>query len=381
MNLFITKYKKLINKSNKNFKQMKKICKNKKKCDNYILNKIKNNLSLSPLHNYINENNYNDIKILSYKNVKYTFFNSAIHNNIYYIYYLIKKYKNIITPINNDDIKNISDDFIQKYNFNYYKYMIDNNYNLLYYMTIKYSVSKNEIYIPINLNNKIINTIKNYKFNYIILSIHLLDYIYGSGHSNILLIDTIKKLIIIYEPHGYNYADNINDLYDKLQLYFNEFLKDYKFIKPKDYIDTIAGLQHFENFHKIITKYDTQGFCLAWSIWFIELYINNTQYELHELFNKTIKKMINMNILITNYIKNYADNLYNNMLKYLKKYNYDFYEKYEISFEYKEMKISNENKYKKLTEHYDLYNENEYINNVFNVLNKDLSNFIFKYIK
>ena len=373
--LFIEKYIQFLDKSNKSMKQLINKCKNVNKCKPIILNKIKKNFSLTPLYKFKNSDKYNDIKIMNYKNVEYTFFNSNIHHTYYYIYYLMKKYNILLIPINKDDIKDISDEYC-KYMKNIYSYniIITQNYKLLYYISIKYNYEMKKIFYPVDLDKKILYTIENYKNKYIIIYLHIL-YIY-SGHANFILIDNIKKLIVFFEPHGYNYSNE--ELYDELELYFNNFLKNYKCIKPKGYNNIISGFQELENNTKFNTRHNIKGFCLAWSMWFIELYINNSKYDLIELFNKTIKKMINMNIFITNYIKNYADNLYKNMKQFLKKYNYDFYEKYEVSFNYNELKISNNKKHNKKLEYYDLYNEENYINEVLNIINNKINEHILK---
>ena len=374
MKIFINKYIDFIDKSDKSMKQLINKCKNKNKCHKFVLDKIKKNYSLSPLYKFPKDDKYDDIKIIKNKNVEYSLIKSDIYHSYYYIYYLITKYNNLIIPINKDDINNIEDEYFLYANSNLYNVIIKNNYKFLFYINIKYISNTNKILYPIDLDKKILYTIEHYKKQYIIIFIHIIN-IYG-GHANLILIDNIKKLIIFYEPHGYNYYND--KLYDNLEIYFNQFLKNYKCIKPKEYNAIISGLQELDNFNQFNTMYDIEGYCLIWSIWFIELYINNSNYELNELFNKTIKKIINMNIFITNYIKNYSDNLYKKMLKFLKKYNYDFYEKYNLSFNYKELKISNNKKHNKNLEYYDLYNEEEYDKKMLNLINDKFNEYILK---
>jgi hypothetical protein len=82
-----------------------------------------------------------------------------------------------------------------------------------------------------------------------------------------------------------------------------------------------------------VRKGDIGGFCVAWCLWFFELYIrnNNTKINLHDLVHKSIKRLINSNYLINEHIRNYANYLYKSSIKFLTdnnfKYNILFYKK------------------------------------------------------
>lgn len=66
---------------------------------------------------------------------------------------------------------------------------------------------------------------------------------------------------------------------------------------------------------------DPKGFCCAWCFWFIELYINNSKYDLKSLINKSIKKLINTKYTFIDHIRNYANYLNNKMVELLLEYN------------------------------------------------------------
>jgi len=78
------------------------------------------------------------------------------------------------------------------------------------------------------------------------------------------------------------------------------------------------------------------GFCSAWCLWFVEIYIRNIYLikndDLKTLFNKIIKKLINSKYTITEQIRNYSNYLHkkqnefllNNHFEYAKLYNNKF---------------------------------------------------------
>ena len=75
--------------------------------------------------------------------------------------------------------------------------------------------------------------------------------------------------------------------------------KDIKIILPKDYLyDT--GFQNISNDSLNIRLGDPGGFCLAWSLWFLELKLNNPDEDNHLLVKNAfdnIKLDYNKNIL------------------------------------------------------------------------------------
>ena len=67
---------------------------------------------------------------------------------------------------------------------------------------------------------------------------------------------------------------------------------------------------------------DIGGFCLAWTLWFFELYLRNPKLDLVQLVNKSINKIINLKYSIMEYIRFYANKLRKYHIKYLKKIKY-----------------------------------------------------------
>ena len=57
-------------------------------------------------------------------------------------------------------------------------------------------------------------------------------------------------------------------------------------------------------------KGDIDGYCAAWCIWFVELYIMNKKNDLKKMIEKSIKKLINKNITLIEHIRNYGNYLF-----------------------------------------------------------------------
>ena len=67
---------------------------------------------------------------------------------------------------------------------------------------------------------------------------------------------------------------------------------------------------------------DIGGFCLAWTLWFFELYLRNPNVDLSNLVNNSISKIINLKNSFMEYIRFYANKLRRFHIKFLKKIKY-----------------------------------------------------------
>ena len=103
-------------------------------------------------------------------------------------------------------------------------------------------------------------------------------------HANIILIDTRKKTVELFEPHGNR--DNSSQLEDisrayykvskNVQRFFNRYLPDYKYISPSDY-EPGDGLQ---------ARLDAfSGLCVTWSILYLHYRVLNPDISQKDLIN------------------------------------------------------------------------------------------------
>lgn len=327
--------KKFIEKLSAESNEINKLCINK--LNNSCINKA---MQLILATNMTDENNndklYNNIIINDYPFANFNLFYGRDIDIYIYIKILLDTYpelgiaRDISFNLNKaiKSMKGINNEFclslIKK------TLQLNNLYNLnIYWLADK-------IHIPYNFHSAIINSIKNYNKKYIICRINLIDEV---NHENMLLIDTKLKRIIRFEPQGGISFEKTIKFDSFLSNYFSKilFFKQYKYYKPNDYLP-INGLQSLS--HELdsdyIRKGDINGFCVAWSLWFIEFYITNESLITKEknfknIFFKFIKKIIFKGELLINYIRNYANYLHNKMIFLLSKiiaYDNLFYDKY-----------------------------------------------------
>lgn len=275
---------------------------------------------------------------------EYTYFNlyNARDWDIYtYIILLLNKYEKLGVPYSDpksfDKTKNI---LLKNENNNEYGKMINdyltnwNNYPIFYNISI-YWHSKNLYNIPYNYIDSIKNTIDNGK-EYILIRLDIINKVF---HSNIIFIDTNNKSIIRFEPQGGILVNDSIDIDSVLSNYFinNNYFKDYTYIKPTDYMP-LNGFQAISNEinHYNMKKGDMGGFCSAWCLLFVELYLKNidiiNKFGLKSFYNKTMKKMINSEYMVTEQIRNYANHLHKKQIQFLLKNNFEYEKLYNYRF-------------------------------------------------
>ena len=294
-----------------------------------------------------------------YQNITFGDYQFA-HYNLYnardadiYLYYLIlmKKYSTLSVPFNdpsfdkkkissNSEIKINSKSHEYMDNFGYFNTLLNNTtkHYMLYPLNI-YWMDENNYLIPYNL----VDCIKNTSINkdLFICRINIIGKIL---HANVLLVDRLNKRIIRFEPQGGINKDNINILDNKIKQTFHSDpdFADYVYFKPSDYLP-ISGFQSLsqETDTNHTRKGDINGFCVAWCLWWIELYMQNminskiSNNQFAKMSEKVIKKLINNGYLITEYIRNYANHMHKKLVELLvsKSFSYSnlYYERYTDS--------------------------------------------------
>jgi hypothetical protein len=307
-------------------------------CHNFLTNyfsSIKSSLPIQKDKKYI---------ILDdYIHVNYSLYNARDWDIDCYIYCLLKKYDNLTIPYCSPEGFNKNIDNIKLLNNNsaigngidsYINFWKTNRFQMLYYMSIYWGGDKNNYYIPYNFYNIVKDTIEKKTKKFLLIRIDFLKQ--TLNHANILLIDIEKKYIIRFEPYGGLYVDNDLDIIIKNYFIGSEtdnYFIDYVYFTPNDYLP-VNGFQSLsnENNSYIEKKGDIGGFCAAWCLWFVELYIKNNNVKLNQIIDKTIKKLINLNVSITEHIRDYSNYLFEKQKTFLlnNKFNYDylFYLKY-----------------------------------------------------
>jgi hypothetical protein len=283
---------------------------------------LKNKTTIYNKFNY--DDNYDDIIIGDYNYIKHSKFIANDINIHLFIIILLQKYNILGVPylpnsqncsnykslIENKKFDNLTFNNQKKYFLKYLYYSEE-----LMYFRIYWADENNYIISP-----KIGEAIQNiFKFKkYVFIDIHILNQFIS--HGNVLIFDRDKKLIVHFEPHG-KIISYVGKLYETLKNFFKKELKDFKYITPIEYLPLDAYQSMYDGESLYITKVGDQGYCCAWCFWFIELYINNTKYDLKSLVNKSIKKLINTKYTFIDHIRNYANYLNNKIEELLLEYN------------------------------------------------------------
>lgn len=263
--------------------------------------KLKKSIIDNPKINFINE------KVADYS----LFLARDLDSYIYILYYLEKYDIGCAIAEKNEILSSYSDPNITKI-LKYYN-SISENYPLLSNLSIFWHNSKNYI-IPKNIFKIAMENKHNIIFIYITIINTNID------HANCLIIDKNKKKIIHFEPYGI--IPNTKDLDAKLKLLSKKYFKNYTYYAPLDFMSdnsfqTLSNeLDPFQEKHG-----DIGGFCLTWSLWFLELYIRNQNIDLKTLINTSIKKIINSKLSFLDYIRSFGNKLRKFHIKFLKKIN------------------------------------------------------------
>lgn len=286
LNFVLENYKKYLNTENNLLDPTDK------KCKKYLDNNIKKFNKECPIEEKDN------IKILDYKYSNINKFSPTIIFNIIYTIILLKKYKTLGIPlgkIKKSDIKSKSiNNILSIYNII--------NPKLLSYIFVWKDI--NNYYIPNNIKK---NINKNKKFIFMRLSLIISDTL---NHANVLIYDVDRNVIERFDPYG-NVPYVSDDLDKTLEKTFKKIInKDIKYISPKDYINKVSfQIVSNENNEDHKKFGDPEGYCMAWSYWYIETRILNKNVDSITLINKLINKLNKQNISFIEFIRNYANNL------------------------------------------------------------------------
>jgi hypothetical protein len=232
--------------------------------------------------------------------------NKYTHGNIFqakftdialFLMYLGDKYNNLYIPLwkgkyNHEIDENIylPDTWLSEYN-NFPWLIIWNN--------------KKNYFIHPHLNKLIKKNKKYYDYGVVILSLRLPS---GGLHAALVLYDFKRNIIERFDPYGNTSLLDINmDKFLGKELVLNTGMTYYN---PGIYFP-VAGFQTLSNEDDIYNQKmgDFGGYCLAWTLWYIEHRLLNNKINPKKLIRKTINKFMGMKIKPMEYIRNYANNI------------------------------------------------------------------------
>lgn len=231
----------------------------------------------------------------------YNLFTGMHYDSIIYYTYFVQEHninhnKSIIVSpnikiSNDEEIKSIMEIYEKKVLLHMqFQYM-----NIIWYDKHNYTYSKN---IVQNVKNKT-------GINYILVTLVEREF----DHANGLIIDHDNKRILHFEPYGVIDGKRFRDFDIHAKKLFESL--NYKYYAPKDYLTTVSFQSLSNDYNNSFTQLgDIGGFCLAWTLWFLELYIKNQNVKnLKEFIDKAILNIIRSKYSFLQYIRSYAHKL------------------------------------------------------------------------
>ena len=179
------------------------------------------------------------------------------------------------------------------------------------YMNFEITWLYQKLFYPNNFESTIQSFIESKKrFLIIPIGIHQENTRNENGaHANILLYDSQLNEIERFEPAGgeypleFNYNPDLLDFY--LEDYFRSKFKDIKYFKPRSYEMTI-GFQAMEIYDINKKIGDPNGFCGAWSLWWVYMRIKHSTIDRGKLFIQLVKTIRKNNLSFKNVIRSFS---------------------------------------------------------------------------
>lgn len=354
-NIVLESFIQQLNTNQKNHKKYLHVCSKNfmlDDCQNTIISQIKKTKCSYPIGSR-ESSSYNDkhgqpycsklknqnlilhSSIKSLPKTNYGLFNSDILHSMIYLIILLTKYPNIMLPFqyfNYDKVihtKMIFDMSLYKDDESQLLSEIIKLYTDYFYEISPYIIlwrDKESYYINPNLKLLFKKCLNSDKIRFIILKLTLIVSLNGT-HANIIIFDKKTGIMERFEPYGnipYLDAKNMDILFENIFItYVDSYLFDhdlkFQYINSNAGINSV-GFQTLSNDLSPSNKKsgDPVGYCLAWTLWYLEMRIANPDIHPHDLTQKlttfiaTPSKSIKLEIgekLFIDYIRDYASHL------------------------------------------------------------------------
>ncbi len=271
------------------------------------------------------------MKFIDGKQINHGLFNADAFHNMIYTIIILQKYKNVCIPFQyfiNDKRINFKMSNKNLYNFTSEKmvYELSNIYNDYFHEIHPYLLiwkNKDVNFIHKDFKFLMKKCLLSNKIRFIFIKLTLIPSASGT-HANILIYDKVKNVLERFEPYGiipYIDSNNLDLFIEKLGV--ECINKNVKYVKPSDMFDTL-GPQVISNDsdYNIKKLGDPNGYCLAWTLWFLEIRVNNPDISAKEIMKNNLGNIVKSNSvngdkLFINFIRNYAaelDSLKNNFM-------------------------------------------------------------------
>lgn len=175
--------------------------------------------------------------------------------------------------------------------------------------TIIYDLVIAKLYVSSYVQSMLQKMMSDNKVRYFVL----LAYLFGEtsngtffAHANSLLYDKKTNELERFETYGSIHDEHV--INKKIKNYFSKIIPNLIYIEPSDYMK--VGFQALDEneMHYNRNIGDPGGFCVAWSLWYVDMRIRYPSIKRHKLV-KYIIAQINNKKSIRSTIRNYAANI------------------------------------------------------------------------
>jgi hypothetical protein len=252
-----------------------------------------------------NIENIGSASIDKIKSNNYGLFNANLHHYMLYLKYIQNKHISMYVPVQEYDLKTIKRDMfffnmvstyetsqeqstivrhVRLYQQMYYSYLPHNIYWInddCHYIHPKLITILSKHNNDINVNEQRYVMVK----ISIIVSKNLL-------HANSLIYDRLNKEAWRFEPYGTTQLTNTGSMDKKLQEILTDVYGKITYHDPDTYLNGL-NFQMVDGEDFILSKNlgDPGGYCLAWSLWFIDTVLShpdkNVKYIMRNFFNRS----------------------------------------------------------------------------------------------
>lgn len=197
----------------------------------------------------------------------------------------------------------------------------------LFYSTIVFDEVTKQVIAAPDMAAAIRRSLKAHKY----VVVFLYEQFETNAHANIHVIDRERRLIFHFEPYGIVLGANESGaVYTELERWYKERFPNFTYVSPLDYLK-VSGLQHLslEDVDETRIINDPSGYCLAWSMLAVELYVRNVKKLdrppkqpadlIRTFYEAMVGSMIRYDKSVAQYIRNYANHLFLKSIQYMQK--------------------------------------------------------------
>lgn len=241
---------------------------------------------------------FTNLKLNKVKDINYTNFDANSINYHYMITYFKYKYDNIY--VLEYELVYLADDKDYTVMVDYLDPAIRKNFDVSEECKKSFNKCKNDV---------------NIRFIVLYFGIFYTGKSGTISHANCIIYDKFYETCEIFEPYGSNHSDvafNIEFMYSVVKVALLKLFNVSNVYLPDDYCPYNSFQRLAKN--NILTNFSSSGFCLAWSIWYVDAKLSNFNNNRTQDSGELVRKLIQA--IDANYFNDFIGN-YSSFISYI----------------------------------------------------------------